>query len=367
MITAPDGTVLYALSDMVVGDILILPVARRYGGEYVAAASVITPDGRMDVPLQSLAVGTPIYITAPAGPNTQIGDVWYVPETWEADSMLGLRMVIDKVSAKEPLRGIVPLMADLMPVYAPEADAGQVDPIFPPFCDVVWFVKGKDTRDTPGIMVLRRYQDSSGTQRTAWVMWDQIPYASDVYVCSEYLDYGTRLPPVYGKTFLPVHWNDRIVDEILDDVRARTPLKVGFTTQDLKVGYSPLHKDYIPTQRPAWHAAAVALLAFVIALPFFGGSNGGVGMAVLGIGTVWSLYWLNSALVTDPAKRRSNIDKTVKTANQVALASQAAIMVINPDKRNVKNATWLGVLGWAAHASKKTQTQHEAESRDRMR
>ena len=365
MIAQIDLSTPMSLYDIPMGGVLILSLPRKVEGEYLIEARVITPEGDREIPVSSIADGARAYLAQPMGPGTLLGDIPYYPMIWGEDALEGIAILIDYYSEHEPLRGVVPVLAQPKEVVVKDTTTR----VFPEFCDILWYAKGKDNRERAVIHALRRYQDADGTMHATRIKWHAIPEGDLVYVCTAYQEYGDTAFSLTGRTFMPVRWTAENRDVIYHDVVARTPLKEGFTLADVKAGYGPWHQDWIPARRSARLAKTffwigmIGLPMMLLPLPGWGS----------GLGLLWMVPWLVVAALLalvsspDPEVRRHGVDTTVVTVNRAVFISQAIIMAINPEKRDLKNAGWLGFVGWAAHESKKTQGRHQAICRDRMR
>ena len=291
MTTTTEAEVFY-WSEVPVGAIVITAMARRVQGRYAITAQVKNPPvmalTAQAIPLDHIEPGTEVYVSDPTGPGTLIEDLVMHRVAWGQPAHSALAAQIRRMSATEPLRGVVPYR-----IWPNEVTPGVN--AFPVNCYVVVCRKPVTIKKPAEYLMWRRWQSADGQQQTTRIPLRDWVAGVPTYVRTSYLEPGAALTNAMQGTFMAVDWTDATLSAIDDDMRFRT---------------EPRRID----------------------------------------------------------KAEDTLDIATYYVNQVAVATQVAIMAVNPDKRtDVKQIGWLGFISWALAASKKKAHETRAIRAERMR
>lgn len=207
--------------DLPPGSQIVIPCLGNGAAQHQVDCRVKYPDGEpYFIDVSALKVGDIVHVSVPVAVGTMVTDLEYTAQEWQPGSPTHLRAKIDQVAEHEPVRALVPLLANPAPICAAAGLAG----IFPPFCDVIWLQKAYRHFDEPQYHLVRWYQDAKGEQRNSRVPAEQLADGALVYVCSSYMPAGAKVLGAIGEWFLPVHWDRQLWKRLVEDVRERTPM-----------------------------------------------------------------------------------------------------------------------------------------------
>lgn len=207
-----------------VGATVITALARRAQGHLMVEAMIKNPASMevdsQTIPLDQVPDGDEVYLARPAGPGTLIRDLPLTKAVWGPETRAAIAAEVTRLSAEEPVRGVVPTRLEPSEIHPGEND-------FPVNCHVVICRKPRNVKVYAEFLIWRFWQTPEYERRRTLIPMADYSPGGPVYVRTDYLeaDEPLRDDPFTGHTFMPVDWTQQIVDDLDTDMRLRTELR----------------------------------------------------------------------------------------------------------------------------------------------